>query len=122
MAGERLRWYGEGEEGYPGTHKLSDMTQIHCATERKRGGRERVDSAVQHYSVGAQCNKIKAAKRNKSINRPYVYLSLHVFTFTTKIHAYMLKSMYNYLYASSVHQFLPGLRMEDVLAFSTAPF
>lgn len=110
MAGERLRWCGEGEEGYPGTHKLSDMTQIRCATERKRGGRERVDSAVQHYSVDTQCTKIKAANRNKSINRPYVYLSLHMFTFTTKIHAYVLKSTYNYLYTSSVRQLLPVLR------------
>lgn len=73
-AGGGIALVWEGEEGYPGTHKLSDMTQMHCATER-RGGRERepIDSAVQHYSVvkttmGTCCSStcwVLAAKWNK---------------------------------------------------------
>lgn len=56
---ERLReieLVREGEEGgYSGTHELGDMTQMQCATERKRGGvGELMDSTAQLYSAARE--------------------------------------------------------------------
>lgn len=42
----------EEDGGYSGMHELGDMTQMQCATERKRGGvGELMDSTAQLYSA-----------------------------------------------------------------------